>query len=93
MAITKTEQLGTALIKHGFLTQVRLNEALAEQKRNGRMLGQVLLENNLVTEEQMARVIAEQQNLPFIDLRRYEVDPTPVDTIEGFKREMVEDVV
>lgn len=78
MAITKTEQLGTALIKHGFLTQVRLNEALAEQKRNGRMLGQVLLENNLVTEEQMARVIAEQQNLPFIDLRRYEVDPDAV---------------
>jgi MSHA biogenesis protein MshE len=78
MAITRPEQLGTALIKHGFLTQARLNEALEEQKRNGRMLGQVLLENNLVTEEQMARVIAEQQGLPFIDLRRYEVDPDVV---------------
>lgn len=78
MAVAKTEQLGTALIKHGFLTQARLNDALAEQKRTGRMLGRVLLENNYVTEEQMARVIAEQQGLPFIDLRRFEVDPAVV---------------
>ena len=78
MAIGKTEQLGTALIKHGFLSQQKLNEALEEQKRTGRMLGRVLVENNYVSEEQMARVIAEQQDLPFIDLRRYEVDPNVV---------------
>ncbi|MDP1527198.1 MAG: ATPase, T2SS/T4P/T4SS family [Rhodocyclaceae bacterium] len=74
MAIGKTEQLGTALIKHGFLTQLKLNEALEEQKRTGRMLGRVLVENNYITEEQMARVIADQQGLPFVDLRRFEVD-------------------
>jgi MSHA biogenesis protein MshE len=73
MAVFKTEQLGTALIKHGFLTQARLNEALEEQKRTGRMLGRVLIENNYVTEEQIGRVIADQQGLPFIDLRRFEV--------------------
>lgn len=78
MAIGKTEQLGTALIKHGFLTQLKLNEALEEQKRTGRMLGRVLVENSYITEEQMARVIAEQQGLPFVDLRRYEVSPDVV---------------
>jgi MSHA biogenesis protein MshE len=71
----KTEQLGAVLIKHGYLTQSRLTEALAEQKRTGRMLGRVLIENNFVTEEQMARVIAEQQGFPFVDLRRFEVAP------------------
>ncbi len=75
MAVVKTEQLGTALIKHGFLTQIKLNDALAEQKRSGRMLGRVLIENNYVSEEQMARVIAEQQDLPFVDLRRFDVVP------------------
>jgi len=78
MAVGKMEQLGTALIKHGFLTQLKLNEALEEQKRTGRMLGRVLVENNYVTEEQIARVIAEQQGLPFVDLRRFEIDPDVV---------------
>lgn len=75
MAIPKMEQLGTVLIKHGFLTQQKLNDALEEQKRTGRMLGRVLVENNYVSEEQMARVLAEQQGVPFVDLRRFEVNP------------------
>lgn len=78
MAIVRTEQLGAALIKHGYLTQSRLSEALAEQKRTGRMLGRVLIENNYVSEEQMARVIAEQQGLVFVDLRRFDVNPDVV---------------
>ena len=78
MAVTKTEQIGFSLIKQGYLTQERLNEALAEQKRTGRMLGRVLVENNYVTEEQMAKAIAAQQGIPFIDLRRYDVAPEMV---------------
>ena len=75
MAVKNTEQLGSALIRQGYLTQQRLNEALTEQKRTGRVLGRVLIENNHVTEEQVARTIAAQLGLPFIDLRRYDVDP------------------
>jgi MSHA biogenesis protein MshE len=77
----KTEQLGAALIKHGYLTQTRLTEALSEQKRTGRMLGRVLIENNFITEEQMARVLAEQQGFPFVDLRRFEVVPALVQVL------------
>ena len=75
LTVTKTEQLGTALIRLGYLTQQRLGDALAEQKRTGRILGRVLVENSYVTEEQMARTIAAQQGVPFIDLRSYDVDP------------------
>lgn len=75
MVGTTGEKIGSALIKQGYLTQERLNEALSEQKRTGRMLGRVLIENNYVTEEQMARTIAAQQGIPFIDLRRYDVVP------------------
>ena len=78
MATLKTEQIGTALINRGYLTQAKLAEALAEQKRSGRILGRVLLEGNYVNEEQMARVIADQQGLTFVDLRRFEVVPEVV---------------
>ena len=81
MAVLKTEQLGTALINRGYLTQAKLAEALAEQKRSGRILGRVLIENNFVTEEQMARVIADQQGLTFVDLRRFEVVPDVVQVL------------
>ena len=81
MAVLKTEQMGTALINRGYLTQSKLAEALAEQKRSGRILGRVLVEGNYVTEEQMARVIADQQGLTFIDLRRFEVIPEVVQVL------------
>ncbi len=81
MAVTRILQLGAALIEQGYLTPVQLNEALAEQKRTGRMLGKVLVENNYVTEEQIARTIAAQQGVPFVDLLRYEVNPETVQVL------------
>lgn len=80
MAVTKitTGQLGSALVEQGYLTQEKLKEALAEQKRTGRMLGRVLTDNNYVTEEQMSRTLAAQQGISFIDLRAYDVVPETV---------------
>jgi MSHA biogenesis protein MshE len=75
METTISSRLGTALIENGYLTQEKLNEALSEQKRTGRMLGQVLIDSRDITEEQMSRSIAAQQNLPFIDLLKYDVTP------------------
>lgn len=72
-AKARTVQLGAALVEQGYLSAERLNQALAEQKRTGRMLGRVLIENNFVSEEQVAQVIASQLGLPYIDLRRYEL--------------------
>ncbi len=65
--------LGNTLVEEGLLTPERLTEALAEQKRTGRLLGRVLVENGFVTEEQIARVFAQQLKVPFIDLKRFEV--------------------
>jgi len=75
MAEAITKQLGTTLVESGYLTQLKLNEALSEQKRTGRMLGRVLIENNYITEEQLAKVMAAQQSIPYIDLKRYDVVP------------------
>ena len=81
MAVTKATQIGAALVAEGYLTQENLDKALAEQNRSGRLLGRVLVENNYVTDEQMAITIAAQQGISFIDLRRYDVDPSVVQSI------------
>lgn len=74
MQATPSKSLGEALIAQGWVTSKQLSDALAEQKRTGQKLGQILVDNNYVTEEQIARVLAAQQNLPFVDLKRYNLN-------------------
>ncbi len=73
MVTSNNRPLGEELVAKGYLTAKRLEEALSEHERTGRKLGQILLDNNYVSEEQLARVLASQQGLPFIDLKRYKV--------------------
>ncbi len=71
--VPKSIALGNLLVDQGLLTAEKLGEALTEQKRTGRLLGRVLVENGFVTEEQIARTLASQLDVPYIDLKRYEV--------------------
>lgn len=74
MTASRPNQLGASLIRHGFITQEKLNEALTEQKKTGRVLGQILVENRYVSEEQLAYCMADQLRIPFVDLRSFTVD-------------------
>lgn len=47
------ESLGQTLVKLKAITQEELNGALAEQSRNGRLLGNILLDRKLVTQRQL----------------------------------------
>ncbi len=81
MSDKKKVMLGSALVEQGFLRPEQLNEALAEQKRTGKLLGRVLIDNNYVTEEQIAKALASQLGIAYIDLKRYEVQPKTVQTL------------
>jgi len=81
MSDKKKMMLGDALVEQGFLRPEQLNEALAEQKRTGKLLGRVLIDNNYVTEEQIAKSVASQLGIAYIDLKRYEVEPKTVQTL------------
>ena len=74
----KPVKLGAALLEQGLLRPEQLNEALAEQKRTGQMLGRVLVDNNYVTEEQIAQAVSQQLGVAYVDLRRFEVQPQTV---------------
>lgn len=60
------EQLGTRLLRRGYVSQADLDEALAKQKESGSPLGAVLIETGALTEEQLYMVLAEQANAIFI---------------------------
>jgi MSHA biogenesis protein MshE len=74
----KAGLLGEVLVQQELITQEKLDSALAEHKRTGRLLGRVLVDTGAVTEEQIARAVAKQLDVPYIDLRRFDIDPATV---------------
>lgn len=62
---SKQQQLGDTLVEMQAVTAAQLKEALAEQKRTGRLLGNILLEHEYVTEEMIARALSRQQGFEF----------------------------
>jgi len=60
--------LGETLLKNKALTQGQLKSALSIQKRNGRLLGEILVEEGLVSTEAIAQALSTQYELDYIEL-------------------------
>lgn len=62
-------RLGETLLHQKLISQEQLKLALDEQRRTGRKLGRALIDNNFVTEDQIAEGLARQFNVPYINLK------------------------
>jgi MSHA biogenesis protein MshE len=71
-------RLGEILLQQKLMSEEQLQIALAEQKRTGRKLGRLFVENGFVTEEQISDALARQLNVPYIQLRQYNIKPNAV---------------
>ena len=76
MAVTTAERprkirIGDLLIANKIISQEQLNTALADQKKSGRKLGRVLIENGFLSEDQMLNFLSQQLNIPYVDLKRF----------------------
>ena len=74
--MSEVEQLGTLLVRRGLITPEVLDAAVAEQQRNGRPLGRVLIDRGAISEADLVRALAEQVGLEFVDLAERSVDPS-----------------
>ena len=52
---TQKRRLGEILVTSGEITQTQLEQALAEQKTNGKRLGETLISLNFLTERKMLK--------------------------------------
>ncbi len=64
-------RLGDVLVAQKAISQDQLKSALEQQKKSGRKLGRVLIEQGFVNEEQICEAISRQLNIPFINLKFY----------------------
>lgn len=61
-------RLGDLLLAKGMITPDQLGQALVESRATGVLLGQVLIKNRWVFEDELARTLAEQLSLPYVNL-------------------------
>jgi len=83
----KRIKLGQLLVAKGAIDPVQLTEALAEQKKNGGLLGVALVRMGAVDEQTLVRALAGQLNLPVVQLRGKQIssevlDLVPVELVE-----------
>jgi type IV pilus assembly protein PilB len=71
-------QIGSLLIRDSVITGEQLDEALAEKDRTGHRVGDILAERGWATTADLARALAEQWNLEFVDILTTEVEPEAV---------------
>jgi len=70
------------LLEMGCLTPEQLERAVEQQQHTGRVLGQVLLDLGYVTSKDLARVLGQQLNVPFLDLDdNFALEPEDVQLI------------
>ena len=68
-------RLGDVLIGQKLISKEQLQYGLDQQKRSGRKLGKLLVENGFVTEEQISEALAKQFNIPYINLKFFNLVP------------------
>jgi MSHA biogenesis protein MshE len=74
MARPEKIRLGDLLVQEKLISLEQLQFSLEHQKRSGRKLGRVLVDNAFVTEEQISEALAKQLDIPYINLKYYNVN-------------------
>ena len=85
---SSTERLGDRLIARGLLNEAQRTAALNEQRRAYRPLGEILIGLGFVRQEDLAEILADDLDIPF--LRAREVEPNPALTA-AFDRSFVQE--
>jgi general secretion pathway protein E len=72
--------LGNLFVRRGLLDAVALDQLLAQQREKGTPLGELLVQNKVASEEAIARALAEECGLPFVEQIDIDAVPTEIAT-------------
>ena len=66
--------LSDVLVELGYADQTAVNSAVEQSRLVGRVPESILVDTGAITEEQLARAIAERNGLPFVDVSNFPID-------------------
>lgn len=77
----KRKRIGDLLVEAGVLTEENLQKALAQQKQLNMKLGDVLITQRYITEQQFIEVLEFQLGIPHVQLFRQKIDSKVINII------------
>ncbi|MDF2556410.1 MAG: type secretion system protein [Bacillales bacterium] len=79
----KQLRLGEVLVSEGYITLEELNKAIEIQKNdvNKRRLGQIIIDSNMITEEQMLTALSKRLGVSYVNLNNIYIDINAVEKI------------
>jgi len=81
MDVAKTKKIGQILIESGKVSEEQLDLALKEQKQTGEQLGIILQRLGIVTEKEIARVLASQAGVAYVTLAEEWIQQEALDMV------------
>jgi len=76
--------IGDLLLQNDLITTDQLEYALTHQKKSGRKLGRVLVDNGFLTEGLLSETLAKQLDLSYINLKNYPLNLALVRLLPGY---------
>lgn len=71
------KKLGQLLLERGLVTEDQLRWAMDKKEKSKKYLGEVLVEAGYVKEEDIVSILAEQADIPFVDLKKTKLRVNP----------------
>jgi len=81
MSAVTPKKLSRLFIDKGLVTEAQFADALEVQKREGRFVGAVLVEQGRMSSERLMEVLSEYYQLPYVRLEEVTVDPHAVASV------------
>lgn len=76
-------KLGELLVKKNIITSETLDKALDTQKKDGGLLGSILVSQGVLSENLLMQFLSEQYNVPTIKLSAFQIDPAAIKFISA----------
>ncbi len=70
----KRRKFGELLLSQGVVTREQLDDALDIQRRDGGLLGEIMVQKGFISENEIVRSLSTQYGLPVLRIRDYDVD-------------------
>ena len=79
--VTLRKRLGEMLVEAKLITEEQLQHALALSHKNGLKVGDILIDQGLITPQQLVMFISLQLNIPFINLKKQSIQAKALELI------------
>ncbi len=78
-----SRRLGEVAIDLGFTDRERVEAVMAREDGSPKPVGELLVEQGVIDADQLARILAERNSLPYVDLNTFEVDQGAANLVDS----------